>query len=143
MFNLLRKAKPEPEDVATFIRGHTPRINGSLCVFGDWFGRPMDNCHRLLYCEAKEGYVRLSFDEGETLEVWNPAEVRMEGESFIIQRASRVRWEWFYSGRPKLPENRFFIEHVASGDRIEASSDAHWAAYSFQPSTGKPAISIT
>ncbi|MDX2109044.1 MAG: hypothetical protein SFY80_02260 [Verrucomicrobiota bacterium] len=143
MLSLFRKSKPEPEDVAAFIREHTPQINGSLCVFGDWFGRPMDNWHQLLSHEAKEGYVRLLFNEGETLEVWNPAGVRMEGKSFVVQGASRVRWEWFYYGRSKFPVNRFFIEHVVSGEKIEACSDANWAPHSFKPSRAEPAVSIT
>jgi hypothetical protein len=143
MLNLFHKSKPEPEDVAKFVREHAAQINGSLCVFGDWFGRPMDNWHKLVSHEAKEGYIRLAFDEGETLEVWDAAGARMEGKSFIIQRASRVRWEWFYYGRPKLPENRFFIEHVVSGESIDASSDADWAPRVFKPSRAEPAVSIT
>jgi hypothetical protein len=103
----------------------------------------MDNWHQLVSHEAKEGYVRLAFNEGETLEVWGPEGARMEGKSFIIQRASRVRWEWFYYGRPKLPENRFFIEHVVSGESIEVSSDADWAPRNFRPSRMGPAVSIT
>ncbi len=143
MLGIFRKSKPEPEDVAQFIREHGAQINGSLCVFGDWFGRPMDNWHQLVSHQAKEGYVRLVFNEGETLEVWDPARVRIEGKSFIIQQASRVRWEWFYYGRPKISENRFFIEHIFSGESIEASSDADWAPRDFKPSRAEPAVSIT
>jgi hypothetical protein len=61
----------------------------------------------------------------------------------VIQRASRVRWEWFYYGRPKLPENRFFVEHVVSGLGIEASTNVQWAQGRFQPSRAEPAVSIT
>jgi hypothetical protein len=58
---------------ADFWCEHAAQISGSLCVFGDWFGRPMDNCHQLVSHEEKEGYVRLTFNEGETLEVWEPS----------------------------------------------------------------------
>lgn len=143
MLSLFRKSKPEPEDPGRFLREHTAQINGSLCVFGDWFGRPMDNWHQLVSHEEKEGYVRLAFNEGETLEVWEPTGLRMDGKSFVIQRATRVRWEWFYYGRPKLLENRFFIEHVVAGQSIEASSNVDWAPHSFKPSRAEPAVSIT
>lgn len=143
MLSLFRNSKPEPDDIAQFIRDHAAEIRGSLCVFGDWFGKPMDNWHRLASQEAREGSVLLMFDGGETLEIWDPAEVRMDGKKFIIQRASRVRWEWFYYGRPNLPENRFFIEHVVSGESIDVSSDAKWAPLEFKPSRAEPAVSIT
>ena len=70
MLRLFRKRKPVPEDLIRFLRHHASDIGGSLCVFGDWFGRPMDNCHQLLSHEVKEDYLKLSFNEGETLEVW-------------------------------------------------------------------------
>jgi hypothetical protein len=143
MLSLFRKPKPEPEDPGRFLREHASEINGSLCVFGDWFGRPMDNCHQMVSHEEKGGYVRLTFNEGETLEVWEPKGLRMEGKSFIIQRGSRVRWEWFYYGRPQLPENRFYVEHVVSGGVIEASSNAAWYSPDFKPSPLEPAVSIT
>jgi hypothetical protein len=92
---------------------------------------------------VQEGYVRLLFNEGETLEVWDPEGFRIDGRSFIIQRATRVRWEWFYYGRPKLSENRFFIEHNAIGEPIEASSNVDWAPHNFKPSSAEPAVSIT
>ncbi len=143
MLSLFRKSKPVPEDPSRFLLDHSEQINGSLCVFGDWFGRPMDNWHQLVSHEEKEGYIRLSFNEGETLEVWEPTGFRMDGKSIVIQRAVRVRWEWFYYGRQKLPENRFFIEHVIAGQSVEASSNVDWAPHSFKPSRAEPAVSIT
>jgi hypothetical protein len=142
MWSIFRKSKPLSEGPSRFLPDHAEQINGSLCVFGDWFGRPMDNSHQLVSHEEKEGYIRLSFNEGETLEVWEPNGFRMDGKSFVIQRAMRVRWEWFYYGRPKLPENRFFIEHVVVGPSIEASSNVDWGTQSFNPSRAEPAVAI-
>jgi hypothetical protein len=141
--SLFSKRKPKMEDFDGFLRDHAAQINGSLCVFGDWFGRPMDNWHRLVSYEAKEGYVRLVFNEGETLEVWEPSGFRFDGKSFIIQSASRVRWEWFYYGRPQIPENRFFIDHFLTSDGVDAKSDVNWAPHNFKPSRAQSAVSIT
>ncbi len=143
MLNLFRKSQSEPEDPNRFLIEHAKRINGSLCVFGDWFGRPMDNWHQLVSHETKQGYARLTFNEGETLDVWEPIGLRMDAKSFIIQRAVRVRWEWFYYGRPKSPENRFFIEHILSDQGIEVASNANWAPHDFKPLRSEPAVSIT
>lgn len=143
MLNFFRKPNSGPEDIGRFIRDHASNINVSLCVFGDWFGRPGDNCHRLVSHEAKEDYVRLKFDEGETLEVWNPEGLRVDGRSFIIEKASRVRWEWFYYERPKNRQNRLFIEHLLVGERIEATTNIEWPPSRFAPSQSYPAVSIT
>lgn len=64
MLSLFRKSKPEQEDPGRFLREHAAQINGSLCVFGDWFGRPTDNWHQLVSHEEQEAYVRLTFNEG-------------------------------------------------------------------------------
>jgi hypothetical protein len=141
--SLFRKPKPEPENPERFLCEHAAQINGSLCVFGDWFGRPMDNWHRLVSHEENEGYIQLNFNEGETLQVWEPSGFRFEGKSFIIQHASRVRWEWFYYGRPQLPENRFFVEHSLTADGVEAESNVNWAPHNFKPSKANPAVSIS
>lgn len=83
------------------------------------------------------------FDEGETLEVWNPNGLRMDGKSFVIHGASRVRWEWFYYGRANTAENRFSIEHKVVGQNIETTTNVDWAPSNFSPSRAKPAVSIT
>src|SRR5665213_610819 len=130
-----------PEDIAAILHRHSTEISGSLCVFGDWFGKPMDNLHTMTDYESKEDYVKLSFGEGETLEVWRPRGVKQEAKKrFVIQTADRVRWEWFYYGRPKLPENRFFIEHGMKSGKIEVSANATWYGPVFHPSMLEPAV---
>jgi hypothetical protein len=37
-----------------------------------------------------------------------------------------VRWEWFYYGREKLPQNLFYIEYVASGDTADIQTNVDW-----------------
>lgn len=142
MPSAFRNSMSEPEKPEQFLEQHSGDISGSLCVFGDWFGRPMDNWHQLIRHEAGPGYIKLSFNEGETLEVWQPKGLRMEGKAFIIQTAARVRWEWFYYGRPKLPENRFVIEHAVTDRGVQATSNADWAPRNFHPSLSEPAVSI-
>jgi hypothetical protein len=136
------ESQQRTEDVQEFVRLNAADISGSLCVFGDWFGRPMDNSHRVTAHESQDGYVRLTFNEGETLEVWGARGLRREGNGLIIQNAIRVRWEWYYYGRPKLPENRFFIEHRVVEGKIEATANTTWYEPRFNSSLREPAVTI-
>jgi hypothetical protein len=125
-----------------FFHKYAPKIGGALCVFGDWFGRPHDNWHRVKTFEVKDNYLKLEFNEDETLEVWNWKQLSDQKNGFIIQSASRVRWEWFYYGRPKIPENRFFIEHEVESGIVSAKSNVNWYSPNFNSSLSSPAVSI-
>jgi hypothetical protein len=130
------------EKAEDFFRKHGTEISGSLCVFGDWFGRPHDNWHQIKSFEVKENYLKLIFNEDETLEVWNWQGLSENGKGFIIQHANRVRWEWFYYGRQKFPENGFFIEHVVKDGAVTANSNVNWYSPDFKSSLANPAVSL-
>src|SRR5262245_42487608 len=92
--------------------------SGTLRIWGDWFGRPYDNHHRLVGAETDDAALILTFDEDECLSVWHPEGAEIDATVFRIQRASRVRWEWFYYGRPQLPQNRFFLEYTLEAGQV-------------------------
>ncbi len=116
---------------------------GSLAVFGDIFGGRIDNIHTAISAiEVTPDCLRINFDGGETLDVWNPAEATFDADSFQILSATKVRWEWFYYGRPTVPENRYYIEHAHGSDGITASTDAIWGGSIFAPSDVRPAVEI-
>ena len=117
---------------------------GSLCVYGDFFGRPYDNMHSVLSARtsSSEDSLILDFDQGETLEVWEPQSALITPTAFAITAASRVRWTWFYYGRSQLPENQYFIEHLRSGDDVSVATDVDWAALEFSPSARRPAVQL-
>ena len=70
--------------------------------------------------------VQFTFDEGETLTVWHPTRWDISPARFEILEASRVRWEWFYYGREKLPENRYYLDCTACGDVAAVSTNVDW-----------------
>jgi hypothetical protein len=83
-----------------------PKIkSGTLCFFGEWFGRPHDNWHEVASASAADDELIIRFNEDETLTIWNPADARISEEYFDIVNASRVHWEWFHYGREKTSEN--------------------------------------
>ncbi|MGO3795975.1 MAG: hypothetical protein ACTJGR_02500 [Pauljensenia sp.] len=94
-------------------------FGGTLRVFGDFFGKPLDNFHLPMSCEeGPSGELRFHFNEGELLSVWEPSDVQISGSEFHIGGARRVLWAWFYYGRPAAPENLRFIEHVVQGPLV-------------------------
>lgn len=57
--------------------------SGTLRTFGCWFGRPMDNCHQAESAKFDGEVLRIMFNEGETLEVWNPSNLVIESTNSI------------------------------------------------------------
>jgi hypothetical protein len=119
-------------------------MQGSLAVFGDIFGGRIDNIHIITGAHAEpDGRLLVHFNEGETLTVWDPEGVRVAPDEFRISSATRVRWEWFWYGRDKTPENRYFIEHVVRAGLVEASSDdPRHGASAFAPSLDRNAVEL-
>ena len=79
---------------------------GSLCFWGDWFGRPMDNYHIPVSADYDEerGIFTICFNEGERCTVYAPRGVVNEPKDFHIQSARKIVWEWYYCGREQTPE---------------------------------------
>jgi hypothetical protein len=135
----------EAERIARDIAACLPDVKrGSLVVFGDIFGGRIDNIHTVRSAEATGTPPRLviKFDDDETLEVWDPEGVTVSASELRIVWATKVRWEWFCYGRPKTPENHYFIEHVTAGAEVTASTNADWAPHAFNPSTRRSAVDI-
>lgn len=131
-------------EIADGLAAHLAALkSGSLSVFGDIFGGRIDNIHVIVGVRVVgDDCLALDFEGGETLQVWNPDGVTASGTEFKIQSATRVRWEWFYYGRPQSPENRYFIEHARAGDDVTARSDADWSPRNFSPSPQYPAVEL-
>src|SRR4051812_37086562 len=105
----------EVEQLAERIRNAVPNIKtGSLRFWGVWFGRPYDNCHCIVGSGGDANVLHLYFNEDEILSVWAPNGLTLNRSTFQILDAERVRWEWFYYGRPKIDANRRFLDLVKS-----------------------------
>jgi hypothetical protein len=104
-----------------------PRIkSGSLRFWGVWFGRPYDNLHRIVSANAVDGCLSISFEGSELLHVWHPQGSVIRADAFSIGDADRVRWEWFYYGRPQTAANRYFEDFLRSGAEIRISTNVDW-----------------
>jgi hypothetical protein len=101
-------------------------VIGSLRFWGQWFGKPYDNVHRIVSAEARGDLLQVHFDGGETLIVLEPQGLEASANTFKIARAMSVRWEWFYYGRPKVAANRYFMEFLNRGDEISSTTNVDW-----------------
>lgn len=119
-------------------------LRGSIAVFGDIFGGRIDNIHTVISAEAADDPERLivHFSQCETLEVWGPADVTVGADVFRIGDATRVRWAWFYYGRPQIESNSQFIDHVKNGSRVKATYRTIRTAPKLAPDAERPAVEI-
>lgn len=115
---------------------------GSLRIWSQWFGRPCDNIHRIVTASSASDHVKLSFDEGETLAVWEPVGLEITTEAFTVKQADRVRWEWYYYGRPQTPENLYYEDYVNEGNRIAATTNVDWYTPNLRPDPRMAAVQL-
>jgi hypothetical protein len=85
--------------------------SGALRIWGQWFGRPYDNCHIARAVSIERDALAIHFHGGEILLVWDPADCVFDSQRFEIGGASRVRWEWFFYGREHFPENLHQLDY--------------------------------
>lgn len=115
------------ERVAQQLNAQLPNVAaGSLRFWGQWFGRPHDNVHRIVSVDAQGELLRVHFHDGETLTVSEPQGLTASANAFKIACVTSVRWEWFYYGRPKTEANRYFIEFLNCGYKISSTTNVDW-----------------
>jgi len=133
----------EAAKIADQIQKALPRVKrGTLRFWGAWFGRPHDNIHTLLGCEAQQDVLKMHFNEAEVLTVWFPKGFTLDASTFQISDAERVRWEWFAYGRPKTEANRFFEDFVKTGKTVVASTNVDWYTPDLKTDLSLPAVEI-
>lgn len=117
--------------------------HGSLAFFGDVFGGRIDNVHVIAGARV-EGATCLvvDFEGKEALRVWDPESATISPTAFRIERASRVRWEWFYYGRPAAPENLCVIETAWVAGTLAAVEHGVAPRHRLTPSSARPAVEM-
>ncbi len=140
----------EAEKIAELIKELGPRLQGTLRFWGQWFGRPYDNCHHLVRCDIESDVLCLTFNEGETLRIWSPHRSAFERAArhesgtgvFRITDADRLRWEWFYYGRPQTAKNRYFMSFRKTVSGLTAETNIDWYEPDLKPTPDQPAVEV-
>ena len=133
----------EVKDIAGYLQERLPRLKtGSLRFWGSWFGRPYDNSHKAVGFTSEGEILSVRFNDDESLQVWSPHGVHADERTFRIDDAARVRWEWFYYGRPKTPANRYFFDYVKSDGRVTVQTNVDWYTPAQDADIHAPAVEV-
>jgi len=131
------------DDITAQLNEHLRAFKGgSICIFGDWFGRPMDNFHKIDCFSFVNGVLTITFNEGETLTVWNPSGLNELPYKVEIIDADRVKWEWYPYGSQKIKENKCYREYVRTINGIKTASNRDSYSPSLSMSDSEPAVII-
>lgn len=79
-------------------------IGGTICFYGDWFGRPCDNFHKFKGAVFEDNTLNIRFEHGEALTVIQPVDIINEPNRFEIKQAFKVVWTWHPCGSSTLKE---------------------------------------
>lgn len=79
---------------------------GSLCFWGDWFGRPYDNLHIIKEVYYRDKVLFITFENDEELEIHNPKDIINEIGHFKICDADIIYWTWYPYGVEKHTESQ-------------------------------------
>lgn len=77
---------------------------GSMCFYGEWFGRPYDNFHRVKRASIINDTLTIQFEGGEILTAASPGNIKNTEKEFIIVDAESIEWTWFYYERTQSSE---------------------------------------
>lgn len=112
------------------VEGITFPKGGTIVFLGEIFGgRFRENYHFLVDAsyDQKSKTFLLRFNNMETCQIYNPINIVSDEKSFSVEDASFIKWNWYYYGRPQIPENSTTIEYekINSLLVIEKSTDIH------------------
>lgn len=93
------------------------KVNGgSLCIWGEWFGRPCDNFHTIETVQWRNNEVILQFKDEEFLSVSSPVGIVNEKAHLVIRDASQILWTWYPCGREHTYENLYVRQYTKRAD---------------------------
>lgn len=65
---------------------------GSLWFFGEPFGRPYDNLHRIKSIDYDGEILVIKFKQGEELLIYNPVNITSNKNELKIEKATKIKW---------------------------------------------------
>lgn len=91
---------------------------GTMRFWGDWFGRPMDNYHKVISAVYDDSLdiLTMTFDNAEECIVCSPRGITSTKFTFFIKDAKSITWSWYYYGREHTRDNRFQIQYTKENE---------------------------
>lgn len=89
---------------------------GSLCIWGEWFGKPQDKFHIVDTVRWGKDEIKIYFLDEESLFIQNPVMIVNEEKWFLIEDASEILWVWYDYGKVHHYENMYVRQYIKKGD---------------------------
>lgn len=126
------------EKIAPYFSQKTNEIKiskqgGSLCFYGDWFGRPYDNYHRIKKYSYLGDILEVIFEEGERLIVIKPFGIINTEKELRIESAQEIRWIWYESGKNSLLLEKKRVYSIVDGKIYRNSKNETSCCITNQP----------
>lgn len=100
---------------------------GTLRFYGEWFGRPYDNHHKITGCCFKEDILKIKFDAGETVNISKPDNIIFNDKELLIQDSIGVELSRYPYGKPHTDE--FLIRDRYSEKDVDTNEDNNYPAF--------------
>ncbi|MEQ1799731.1 MAG: hypothetical protein ABL872_17375 [Lacibacter sp.] len=120
-------------------------LTGSLCFWGHWFGRPLDNIHEVksVSFDSVKNILTITFLKDEKLSVMNPLLIEISNNRLEIKEADRVHFEWYDYGKSKTAKNLFFYDFLRTDKKLSGRNNIHWSSINSKDlSVSNPAVAL-
>ena len=91
---------------------------GSLCFYGDWFGRPCDNFHQIIHTSYDGEILEIIFDQQEHLLVYQPEGITSTARELEIIKAQKVKWLYIPFGSKTTEYNTITYTYNAESKTV-------------------------
>ncbi len=116
---------------------HLLTKGGSLCFYGDWFGRPYDNYHKIVRTHYDGEILEIQFAHSERLLVYNPKGITNTTQELRIEKASKLKWLYIpygvrttkYRSITYAMEGNTLFKETAHGKELLPSAEPSAAVY--------------
>lgn len=103
---------------------------GSLCFWGQWFGKPYDNFHEISTIEfnSEKNILTLVFNANEKLIISYPAIIEEQTNRIEIKTADSIYFAWYDYGKPQTPKHLLYYHFIRTGKKISGKNNIHWSS---------------
>jgi len=119
---------------------------GSLCFWGQWFGRPYENYLEIVSVsfDKFQNKLVIIFSKQEKLIIENPGNIEEHSNRLEIKSAERVYFEWYDYGKVQKLKNLMYYDFTKVGNKIKGKNNIHWSGINSEELTiNKPAVLLT